>query len=331
MNLDDGLADNFADNNDDKLSDDNCFVNDDPDDTATALTSQNTRRKRKLLVSKCDNASKKVQSQACLNYKSLIFEISNGEQLSDSHINAGNQLLRGQFPDLQGLTSPVLGQKLCFPNFEWALGYAGESYLRVLHNGRDHWVTIEIVSEEEVHIYDSLFKKPNYYIIKQITSILRSRCHQVKLLLEKVQYQRNTVDCGVYAIAFLTDLCHKINPSTCHYAESKILRSHLINCFQEGIMTPFPSSSATKSRPTTMNIKLYCSCRMPYVLEHVKKQDVPSDEDTKMVQCMICDNWYHPTCEGISDDRMKFLANPKEAWMCHYNGCDKYDDLLDSD
>ena len=163
-----------------------------------------------MLVSKCDNTSKKVQSQACLNYKSLIFEISNGEQLSDSHINAGNQLLRGQFPDLQGLTSPVLGQKLCFSNFDWALGYAGESYLQVLHNGRDHWVTIEIVSEEVVHIYDSLFKKPNYFIIKQIT--LRSRCHQVKLILEKVQYQRNTVDCGVYAIAFLTDFMPQNKP-----------------------------------------------------------------------------------------------------------------------
>ena len=235
---------------------------------------------------------KNNSSQACLNYKSLIYQISNGEQLSDSHINVGDQLLKGQFPDFQGLSSPVLGQKLCFPNYNWALGYAGGSYLQVLHNGRDHWVTIEIISEEEVCIYDSLFTKPNYYIIKQITSILRSRHHQVQLLLEKVQFQQNTVDCGVYAIAFLTDLCHKIDPSTCRYAESKVLRNHLINCFQEGIMTPFPSSASTKSRPTTMNINLYCSCRMPYALEHVKKH-VPSDEDTKMIQCTVCDKcWY---------------------------------------
>ena len=294
---------------------------------------QKTRRKRRLIAtskSYCNSTS--YPSQACLNYKSLIYQISNGEQLSDSHINAGNQLLKGQFCDFQGLSSPVLGQKLCFPNYNWALGYAGGSYLQVLHNGRDHWVTIEIVSEEEVRIYDSLFTKPNYCIIKQITSILRSRHHQVQLLLEKVQFQRNTVDCGVYAIAFLTDLCHKIDPSACRYAESKVLRNHLINCFQEGIMTPFPSSASTKSRPTTMNINLYCSCRMPYALEHVKTQHVPSDEDTQMIQCTICDKWYHRTCAGISDERMKLLSAPKAVWMCEFGGCvETCGNLFDSD
>ena len=115
-------------------------------------------------------------------------------------------MLQGQFSELQGLASPVLGQKVCFPKFDGILGYNGQTYMQVLHNDNNHWITIEIVSQEEVHIYDSLFSKPNYCIIKQISSIIQSKSHEVQLVLEKVQFQKNAIDCGVYAIAFLTDL-----------------------------------------------------------------------------------------------------------------------------
>ena len=73
-----------------------------------------------------------------MNYKSLIHQVtSNGEQLTDSHINAGNQLLKSQFPDFQGMSSPVLGQTF-LPKFEWAGKYAGQIYVQVLHNGSDN-------------------------------------------------------------------------------------------------------------------------------------------------------------------------------------------------
>ena len=62
---------------------------------------------------------------------------SNGEQLTDSHINAQNQLLKSQFPDFQGLSSPVLGQ-IFFQKFEWASKYAGQIYVQVLHSGSDN-------------------------------------------------------------------------------------------------------------------------------------------------------------------------------------------------
>lgn len=72
---------------------------------------------------------------------------------------------------------------------------------------------------------------------------------------------------------------------------------------------------------------------MPYALEHVKKQHIPSDEDTTMIQCMICNRWYHSTCAGISGERMKLLSNPKAVWMCEDRGCaEAYGDLFsDSD
>ena len=44
-------------------------------------------------------------------------------------------------------------------------GYAGFPYLQVLHTGADHWVTIEIFSEKEVRVYDSVFLKQSYHTL----------------------------------------------------------------------------------------------------------------------------------------------------------------------
>ena len=105
-----------------------------------------------------------------------------------------------------------------FPNFDEVMGFAGNSHVQVLHTGADHWIAVNVVSDNEVYIYDSVYSsKPTYYIMKQIAAIVKSKSHQISLFLEKVQSQKNSIDCGVYAIAFVTDLCHGINPATHQY------------------------------------------------------------------------------------------------------------------
>ena len=84
-------------------------------------------------------------------------DVDKGDKLGDEHINAANQLLCSQFPDIQGLHSPLLGQRFCFTTFDIVKGYAGYPYIQVLHTGKDHWITIDIVSEDKVRIFDSLF------------------------------------------------------------------------------------------------------------------------------------------------------------------------------
>ena len=66
-------------------------------------------------------------------FKKLITEVKNGEKLCDDHINATNQLLHGQFENVQGLSSLVVGQKLSFEQFDCRLGYAGYGYYQILH------------------------------------------------------------------------------------------------------------------------------------------------------------------------------------------------------
>ena len=266
-----------------------------------------------------------------MKYQNLISAVENGEKLDDEHINAANQLLRSQFPDLQGLQSPLLGQRFCFPQFDVIMGYAGHGYIQVLHTGRDHWITIEILGEEEVRIYDSLFAKPTYCVMKQIASIVKSRSKQIHLLLEKVQCQKNAVDCGIYAIAYMTDLCYRVDPSSCCYKNSTLLRKHLIQCYTEGILTPFPSETSQKRRPSLYPLNIYCSCRLPFAVEHIKSQEVQPGEDTNMIQCEICLGWYHRTCVNLTYEEFKTLSRPQALWMCDFKGCAEAFDVFDSD
>jgi len=104
-------------------------------------------------------------------FSKLISDIKKGEKLSDEHINAASQLLHGQFEDVQGLCSPVLGQKLLFPKFACASGYAGYAYFQILHTGSDHWIAI---SESEVYVYDSIFFATNILYIE--TDCFHSSC-----------------------------------------------------------------------------------------------------------------------------------------------------------
>ena len=89
-------------------------------------------RKRKILANNNDEC---CQHDVMQRYKKLIREVKNNEKLGDDHINAANQLLHSQFKELQGLSSPVIGQKLSFEKFDCMLGYAGYAYYQVLHTG----------------------------------------------------------------------------------------------------------------------------------------------------------------------------------------------------
>ena len=51
-------------------------------------------------------------------------------------------------------------------------------------------------------------------------------------------------------------------------------------------MTPFPSTTSSDNpTPLRKDLNVYCSCRLPFVLENVKEDKVPVDKAKKMIQC----------------------------------------------
>ena len=84
--------------------------------------------------------------------------------------------------------------------------------------------------------------------------------------IKGVQQQTNSVDFGLFAIAFPTSLTFGEDPANVTY-ESKKLRMHLIKCLDKKQMTCFPKSTekrASKCQSRLPAIELYCKCRMSY-------------------------------------------------------------------
>ena len=76
------------------------------------------------------------------------------------------------------------------------------------------------------------------------------------------------------------------------------LHNHLISCLENGQLSPFPSTVTAKKKPLVKQLNVYCCCRLPRAIEHVKHP--PAEEATTMIKCYICDNLYHYSCVGIT-------------------------------
>ena len=94
-----------------------------------------------------------------------------------------------------------------------------------------------------MQLYNGIFLKPTYHTLKQIASIVKSKYDKIQISLAKVQFQKSADDCGMHALAFLTDFCHGVDPITCDYADGQQLRKHLVHCFRQGT---FPSTARSK-------------------------------------------------------------------------------------
>ena len=79
----------------------------------------------------------------------LMETLQSGEWLSDIHISFAQDLLRKQFPDVDGLQSPLLSQNNRF------FQIANEG-VQIHHISSNHWVT-SCSFNQEVNIYDSMF------------------------------------------------------------------------------------------------------------------------------------------------------------------------------
>ncbi len=59
----------------------------------------------------------------------------------------------------------------------------------------------------------------------QIASIMNSQKSSVTLVAERTQFQGGGVDCGLFAIAYATDLCYGNNPAAYRYVFIKVGRA----------------------------------------------------------------------------------------------------------
>ena len=214
--------------------------------------------------------------------------------LTDVQIGKAQNLLKQQFPNVQGLQPTTLGPHQQFDIMR------GE-FVQILHTGAKHWICISNIycnKENTIKIYDSMYLEINTFTKKQIAGILHIESSDaIEIMVEPVTQQVNGFDCGVFAIAFAAALCYGQDPSKVDFQKCNI-RNFLWNCFTNGHidMFPFvPRNYVDQQQPRKkFLLPIYCKCRLPYV----KQED-------DMVMCSSCKKWCHKKCLEVSNTNWK--------------------------
>ena len=137
--------------------------------------------------------------------------------LTDNDIHSASQLLKKQFPHIDGFQNPVLGTKGQFD-------VAKSQFVQILHNGTNHWLTVSNIfgQPDVVDIYDSMLYTISLQTKLQIATILFSNNHKITYGMQPFQRQKGGDDCGLFAIAAATAICFGISPSRCLFHQEVI-------------------------------------------------------------------------------------------------------------
>ena len=210
--------------------------------------------------------------------------------LSDEEMNHGQALLRQQFPEIDGWQDVGLfGDNGCH-----LLGTPQRPFVQIILAFDNHWICVSNIGcpAGAVRLFDSMYKnRSNALLKKQLAWMLHTEEKNLTLEWPCSSKQKGNNDCGLYALANAIVLCSSLDPQNCRFIQAQ-MRPHLANCFRYGRMLPFPSVTCNQSdEPSVEQVPVVCNCRQPV-------------DRRLLVQCVLCNERYHRTCEKM----------PKDAW-----------------
>ena len=142
-------------------------------------------------------------------------------------------------------------------------------------------------------MYDSLFDKLTPSTEKQLQAMcyknLIDETGKLHVEICFTQKVRGSVDCGLFAVAYAYELASgDLHPNNLAFNQ-RAMRSHLATCLRKKEISSFPHHKSTVSDHAQASkelvIHVFCSCQLP--------------EQNEMVQCDLCDNFYHLACLNL--------------------------------
>ena len=191
-------------------------------------------------ITDCDNSSvtgSKESNNVWMKIQDITLTLEDkhivldGHRLKDQHINSVHRLLKQQFPSLNGLRLSLLQDEMKGPTC---------NAIQILHVMTNHWIlTATYKSSKMVHVYDSVYSSLDQSTAKSIQRIFH--CNPCHIRVESVQKQYGSNDCGMYAIAYATAIAFGQDPTKLRFHQPS-MRKHLVSCYMNKKMQPFPSS-----------------------------------------------------------------------------------------
>jgi len=159
-----------------------------------------------------------------------------GNELTDIEINFAQQLLKAQFNSINGLESTLHQQK----NVGILLS-KDSIQNRIQIQERKHWIVATTVncSPSEVKVYDSSFQYLDRDSLQLIEKWFQCDVMNLDIKMTQCRKQTGSKDCGVFTIAIATAIASGLNPTRQNFKQ-KAMRGHLVDCFNNEMLTPFP-------------------------------------------------------------------------------------------
>jgi len=156
------------------------------------------------------------------------FLLLSGKQLTDVHINAAQKLLLHQFPTYQGLHNTLIQQ---------CIGFWVSNYIQIWHCRQCHWITVSSImcKSGEVNVYDSLYSDLDEITKRKLKRVFG--LPEISVHFPDVQKQTGVADCGLFAIAFATNLA--FGQDNFGFQQYN-LQTHLKDCFEQKHLSIFP-------------------------------------------------------------------------------------------
>ena len=222
-------------------------------------------------------------------YQSDKDALLGNEWLNDQHMRIAQALIKQQHPHINGLLPTVIQGKNPLP----------QGSLQILHINTNHWVTVSTLNteSEDIIMYDSKYSSLSETTEDVLAQLVNTDKPFFSVKVASVTKQSCLADCGLFAIAYMTQIANKLNPSLCVFHQAE-MRKHLILCFEQKQLNPFPILKERRSSniPKMLTVKVYCYCRQTY--------------NGKMVECSgVCGEWYHIKCISTRIQKNK-------EWFC---------------
>ena len=193
-----------------------------------------------------------------LVFDTAVLEDPNG-WLDDEHITAAQHLLQEQHPDVAGLQSTSLQYTRTFEV------HRDHPFIQCLHENGNYWITVSTVgcSSGVVQVFDSSHHLKLSHSLKCIIAdMLQTSKDSIVLEYIKMQEQSGASDCGLFVIATATAICNGQDLCMMEF-DQFLLRKHLLQCFQNGAVLPFPSQNIAARKPKVLKeevVEIYCHC-----------------------------------------------------------------------
>ena len=114
-------------------------------------------------------------------------------------------------------------------------------FIQIVHINNNHWVCFSSINSRSgyVDVYESLSSPVTQELLELAFDLTGPPFKGIRCI--PVQQQTNGSDCGVFSIAFATNLVYGQSPANVTYNISQ-MHPHLQHCLKGGFMAHFPTT-----------------------------------------------------------------------------------------